>query len=769
MADGSIRIPVDVDIDAAENDLDKLRDAAERAAEEIARASAHIAEAAVPTTSKGWSKEFEKTLSAMAKTGAEADAAAKSGDIEAADRLGQLYDDQERKLAAIAQRLNETVMLEQQRASEAAIQKTAADEGKRKAAAEKEAAKEAQKLRKEQEKAAAASKKHGDKIKSAIGGQIKAVIGKIGMMGVALMGVGSAMQIVRNAINDVKSENEYVAGQLAGFRNIIATAIEPIVVRVVQWLSVALSYVNAFITALTGVDMIANANAKAIDKQAKATAGAAKAAGQLAGFDEMNKLSDDSGGGGGGGASGLFEVPDVDTAKITAFLEKAKGLVGDLGIAEKFEGAVPAAEHLIETVKQDVSEWDLAPMTESVLNLLATLMPDFQKIIEDGEWFWTHVIEPIAQWSVETVIPALIDTVTKGLQMLRSIAEPLWEGLKKAWEKIEQSTVFQYLQDLAMDTIADVQYAFETVTAVFTDEGSELSQLFSDIADVVLWVWSKVEPYFILAKDVASAVFRFVVDTVGSAIRSIIKVVRGLVNIIAGILTGDWSRVWDGLKLVVSGVWDSIRGLIDAAKKFIVSIFGSIGGFVTTWITNAKERFITRLKNLIESAKSVFNSFKDFFANFGENMKNIGKGIVNGIIGLGESMQHGIADAYNKMVEGLNKLSISFPDWVPIVGGKSFSINLPTMPRVYLPRLAAGGIVNNPGRGVPLVAGEAGREAVLPLDNNTEWMDALAERINGGANGRPLQIQLNINGRKLQEFLIDLGARRAFATNGGAV
>ena len=66
MADGSIRIPVDVDIQDAETDLDRLKDAAERAAEEIAKASAHMAEAAVPTSSKGWGREFQKTLSDMA-------------------------------------------------------------------------------------------------------------------------------------------------------------------------------------------------------------------------------------------------------------------------------------------------------------------------------------------------------------------------------------------------------------------------------------------------------------------------------------------------------------------------------------------------------------------------------------------------------------------------------------------------------------------------------------------------------------------------------
>lgn len=60
------------------------------------------------------------------------------------------------------------------------------------------------------------------------------------------------------------------------------------------------------------------------------------------------------------------------------------------------------------------------------------------------------------------------------------------------------------------------------------------------------------------------------------------------------------------------------------------------------------------------------------------------------------------------------------------MGGKSFGFNIPTINNISIPRLAKGGIVNQPTRAL---IGEAGKEAVLPLENNTEWMDILAEKI----------------------------------------
>ena len=78
-----------------------------------------------------------------------------------------------------------------------------------------------------------------------------------------------------------------------------------------------------------------------------------------------------------------------------------------------------------------------------------------------------------------------------------------------------------------------------------------------------------------------------------------------------------------------------------------------------------------------------------------------------------------------------------------------------------LPKLAVGGIVNRPGRGVPAIIGEAGAEAVLPLENNTEWMDILADKIGGNVT-----IPIYMDGRKIATYVVDIQKKKAFAMNG---
>lgn len=53
-------------------------------------------------------------------------------------------------------------------------------------------------------------------------------------------------------------------------------------------------------------------------------------------------------------------------------------------------------------------------------------------------------------------------------------------------------------------------------------------------------------------------------------------------------------------------------------------------------------------------------------------------------------------------------------------------VSISQLGMISIPKLARGGIVNQPTQAI---IGEAGREAVLPLENNTEWMDILADKI----------------------------------------
>ena len=92
---------------------------------------------------------------------------------------------------------------------------------------------------------------------------------------------------------------------------------------------------------------------------------------------------------------------------------------------------------------------------------------------------------------------------------------------------------------------------------------------------------------------------------------------------------------------------------------------------------------------------------------------------------------------------------------------KAGSVSLAHLP--HLSYLAQGGVLT---RATPMVAGEAGAEAVVPLERNLGWLDKmagmLAGKLNGG--GQPMVVQCVLDGRVIASTTVDYINRRARAT-----
>ena len=127
------------------------------------------------------------------------------------------------------------------------------------------------------------------------------------------------------------------------------------------------------------------------------------------------------------------------------------------------------------------------------------------------------------------------------------------------------------------------------------------------------------------------------------------------------------------------------------------------------------------------------------------------KAVINGVLRAIENILNAPIKSINKLLDVINK--------VP-------GIDLKTLPTFSLPRLAVGGIVNMPSRGVPIggaIAGEAGAEGVIPL-TNSQAMETLGQAI-----GKYVTINANItntmNGRVISRELQKVNSSSDFAFN----
>ncbi|MCX0353281.1 hypothetical protein LI064_01930 [Clostridium perfringens] len=214
--------------------------------------------------------------------------------------------------------------------------------------------------------------------------------------------------------------------------------------------------------------------------------------------------------------------------------------------------------------------------------------------------------------------------------------------------------------------------------------------------------------------DVVEAVFK-VLESLW--INILEPIANFLIDIFAEALKGV-IEIWEAWKPVIDLIFDGLKWLWDNMLKPFVN-------FIADRLIKTFERWGPSVRETIGIVKNIFSGLIDFivgvftgdWSRAWEGVKKIFGSIFEGIGKLAKRPINGIINIVNTLIRGLNKIHL--PDWVPVIGGKG--INLPE-----IPKLAKGGIVDS---ATLAVVGEAGKEAVMPLENNTGWITQLAEKV----------------------------------------
>ena len=145
----------------------------------------------------------------------------------------------------------------------------------------------------------------------------------------------------------------------------------------------------------------------------------------------------------------------------------------------------------------------------------------------------------------------------------------------------------------------------------------------------------------------------------------------------------------------------------------IIGITAAIVAGILIW--KNWDKIVEVFKKGIEAIKPVFETVRDFLTGALDNLKDKWDRIWNGMGDTVKLVWDGIkgyinlwVSALNLLIRGANAINVKMPSWVPVVGGKGFSFNIPE-----IPKLASGGIVTSP---TLAMVGEKGPEAVIPLN-----------------------------------------------------
>jgi len=168
---------------------------------------------------------------------------------------------------------------------------------------------------------------------------------------------------------------------------------------------------------------------------------------------------------------------------------------------------------------------------------------------------------------------------------------------------------------------------------------------------------------------------------------------------------------WDKIVLVLKKTWDTVWGAIQSLFETVMGKLESVFNSKLGWLLPGGA-LIKGLNLLKDNWDTIWNGMKATVSLVVDGIK----GYVNLLIG-----------ALNLMIRGANKISITVPSWVPGIGGKGWSLDIPE-----IPSLAQGGIVRSP---TLAMLGEAGPEAVVPLGRGGGGMGGITINILGPTYG----------------------------------
>ena len=591
----------------------------------------------------------------------------------------------------------------------------------------------------EAEEAGNSAKKSFSKAKkeaNGLDGAIKKGIKTLSRMALAVFGIRGAYSLVRRAVSACLEGNEELNKKMTAIWNTLGTIMEPVVTAMMNAIYKILAYINYFVKAITGIDFVANANAKAIKKQAAATDKLTKSTKEankaLASFDEMNVLNDKS--------SQMAGVDQAATLDLPELTEEEKAALD--GIVEIFNNVRDAIEGVVTSCSGLVDWWNKLDTTTQAL-IITLGIGGLVGILIGGESGWTVFGAIVAVCgAIEALNLLLTGDTTDAVDafiILLGVAGlvGILIGGTTGW------TVAG-----AITAVAMILTSFNLlINGDTTDAILGIIMLLGG-AGLAGYLWNGVNGM-----------------SVGIAIASVMLILNGLNKLLNGdtedaiegiieILIGATGLVFAFLclKAMINGgtgvnavLWALSNPLFLCVAGFAVLAAGILYLAQNWGKMDGAQRATTIIAALTAAILAAAIAIAVFHTAWtvGIAAAAIAGGLA--LLGLTFAFTSGNKSALEKSGQSMAQ---SFYNSSDFTGNP-------------LPKLAVGGIVNRPGRGVPAIIGEAGAEAVLPLENNTEWMDILAEKIGGNVT-----IPIYMDGKKIATYVVDIQKKKAFAMNG---
>lgn len=410
--------------------------------------------------------------------------------------------------------------------------------------------------------------------------------------------------------------------------------------------------------------------------------------------------------------SGDFAVAIADIFDVFSS-DDAKGITADIiGIfADSYLGATTVGLKFV----RDIEKLIVTPVTQNVDKIKTA---------------FENILAPI-QIVLDTIHQSVKNTFTKINAVYDKHIEPLFDSVAQGISDVA-GTFLDGFNTYIAPVLKDLATEFDGTWKRHVQPALDgIIDLLGSVADLVKVLWKNIlQPFInwvvknimpILAPIIKKLGDKFLdlLTAVSDVVKGITKVLKGLIDFLTGIFSGDWQKAFSGLKQVVSG----FKTAFSAAWKFIKDNILSKalshleGSFSPAWSLAFKGLKATagalkdKLKDVFSDGKGYFNGILNFINDkFLSKWKRAWEAIkdtftkVFGALGsLAKKPINAIISAFNSVIKTINalitkinsiKFTIDIPDWIPGFGGSSWGFRGFSIPKMsYVPALAQGAYV----------------------------------------------------------------------------